>query len=245
MSEQKNPLEDMFAYWAKLLEGAGAKDGPFGLAMQAWDPRRWGGGAWTSVEGPIESLLGLPRFAVPPVDRKLLALLGGWFVLSQRGVEYGGKSAHAWTEAYTEFLAELNREAAQGKPVRLGREVLDRWVAVLGRKMQGVQKSQEFLECQSRLMEAVLTSRSREREIIELIAGVFDLPTRSELNDAHRSIHDLKREVRALRRELDAAIHTDEAKSAAPAKTRRSTPDGRSRGATRVKGEGNGTSHPD
>jgi polyhydroxyalkanoate synthase subunit PhaE len=245
MSEQKNPFEDMFGHWAKLWAGIGEKDGLLGLAMQAWDPRQWGGGAWTSVEGPIESLLGLPRFAIPPIDRKLLALLGGWVVLAQRSGEYGAKSTHAWSEAYTEFQAELNREAAQGKPIHAGRELLDRWVAVLGRKMQVVQKSEEFLECQNRLMEALLNSRSREREIIEMIAGALDLPTRSELNDAHRSIHDLKREVRALRRELDAAAKPDNEKSPPPAKTGRSKRDARSTRPARVKGEGNGTSHPD
>ena len=56
---------------------------------------------------------------------------------------------------------------------------------------------------QRRLLEAFLSSRTRERELVELLANAFDLPTRTEIDDAHRSVHDLKREVRALRRELE------------------------------------------
>ena len=80
---------------------------------------------------------------------------------------------------------------------------LERFITVLNRKIQALQRSEEFLASQRKLMEALLSSRSRERELVELVANAFDLPTRTEIDDAHRSVHDLKREVRALRRELD------------------------------------------
>jgi hypothetical protein len=155
------------------------------------------------MEQPFEKFLGLPRFAFPMLDRKLLAVVAGWLMLLQRNGEHGARLWRAWSEAYAELFAELNDAAAKGAPVHPGRELLDRFIIVLNSKMQKMQRSEEFLASQRRVLEAFLSSRTRERELIELVANAFDLPTRTEIDDAHRSVHDLKREVRALRRELD------------------------------------------
>jgi hypothetical protein len=203
MTEQQNSFSDIFGSWAKQWEAAGSPDGPFALAMQAFDPRRWLGMYGPAMERPFETILGLPRFAFPMLDRKLLAVGAGWLMLLQRNSEYSARLMRAWSEAYADLFAELNEAAAKGEPVHAGRELLDRFITVLNRKMQAVQRSEDFLASQRKLLEAFLSSRTRERELIELLANAFDLPTRTEIDDAHRSVHDLKREVRALRRELD------------------------------------------
>jgi polyhydroxyalkanoate synthase subunit PhaE len=206
MTEQ-DPFAQMFASWARLWakasETAGARDGPFNLAMRAFDPRRWLGMAWPSVEEPMDFLGRLPHFAFPMLDRKLLALAGGWLLLMQRNGEHTLKIMQAWAEAYNDLYGDLNAAAAKGEPVHAGRELLERMLAVFNRKMQEAQRSDDFLASQRKLLEAFLLSRVREREVIEIVASAFDLPTRSEMDDSHRSMHDLKREVRALRRELD------------------------------------------
>jgi hypothetical protein len=207
MTEQQNSFGDLFGSlfgpWAKAWETAGSQDGPFALAMAAFDPRRWLGMYGPAMEQPFDTLLGSPRFAFPMLDRKLLAVGAGWLMLLQRNGEYSARLVRAWSEANGELLSELNDAAAKGEPVHAGRELLDRFIAVVNRKMQNVQRSEEFLASQRRLLEAFLSSRTRERELIELLANAFDLPTRTEIDDAHRSVHDLKREVRALRREIE------------------------------------------
>jgi hypothetical protein len=67
------------------------------------------------------------------------------------------------------------------------------------------QRSDEFLAAQRRLFEALLSSRIRERDVIEILAQLFDLPTRTEMDDVHRTLHAVKRELRALRRALGGA----------------------------------------
>ena len=203
MTEQQNSFGDVFAFWTKQWETAASRDGPFALAMQAFDPRRWLGMYGPATEQPFEALLGLPRFSFPALDRKVLAVAAGWLMLLQRNGEYGAKLLRVWSEAYAELFAELKDAAAKGEPVHAGRELIDRFIAVLNRKMQKVQRSEEFLASQRKLLEAFLSSRTHERELIELVANAWDLPTRTEIDDAHRSVHELKREVRALRRELD------------------------------------------
>ena len=207
MTDQQNSFNDVFGdifgSWARQWESASSQDGHFALAMQAFDPRRWLGMYGPAMQQPFDTLLGLPRFAFPMLDRKLLAVGAGWLVLLQRSSEHGGRLLRAWSEACAELFAELHGAAAKGEPVHSGRELIDRFITVLNRKMQNVQRSEEFLASQRKLLEAFLSSRTHERELIELLANAFDLPTRTEIDDAHRSVHDLKREVRGLRRELD------------------------------------------
>jgi hypothetical protein len=206
MAEQ-SPFAKIFATWAqtsaRAAETAGTQSDVFDLATQAFDPRWWFGTNRPSVEQWMEMLGGMPQFAFPALDRKFVALAGGWLLLMQRHAEHNLRFMQAWGEIYGELCAELYAAAAKGESVHAGRELLDRMVTMTNRKMQEVQRSEDFLASQRKLLQAFLLSRSREREVIEMVANAFDLPTRTEVDDTHRSVHDLKREVRALRRELD------------------------------------------
>jgi polyhydroxyalkanoate synthase subunit PhaE len=51
--------------------------------------------------------------------------------------------------------------------------------------------------------------RLEQRRLAEKVCEVYDLPTRSEVDELHRKLHDLQREVRRLRR---AAARAPEAK---------------------------------
>jgi len=203
MTEQQNPFSEIAAFWTKICEGFGNKDEILSLSPEAFDPQRWLVPGWLSAEQPLEFLGGLPQFAFPMMDRKIIALMSGWLLLFQRHSEYNIKIMQAWSDAYAELCTELQNAAAEGEPVHAGRELLDRMITVFNRKIQIVQRSEDFLASQRKLLDAFLSSRTRERELMEIAANFFDLPTRTEMDDAHRSVHDLKREVRALRRELD------------------------------------------
>jgi len=47
-----------------------------------------------------------------------------------------------------------------------------------------------------------MSYRLREREIVEVWLQMYDLPTRSELDEAHRRIYELRKEVKTLKRAL-------------------------------------------
>lgn len=48
--------------------------------------------------------------------------------------------------------------------------------------------------------------KKAQREALEIVYNSLEIPTRSEIDEAYKDIHALKREVRALRRSMkDAA----------------------------------------
>ena len=113
--------------------------------------------------------------------------------------------AKVWMAAYGDFLPALQSAAVAGKPATSSRELLDRWTATVNERLLKAQRSGEFLEVQRRLLDALLKSRAAEHELVEIGAKAADLPTRSEMDEVHRTLHSVKRELRALQRRLAAA----------------------------------------
>jgi hypothetical protein len=208
-SKAKSPfsvLEGLTTAWTTALLPASAGGGPMEFATRLLDPRQWLGIGGAALEQPFETVLGLPRLAdVPELDRKLLNLLQAWIVVAQRGAEYGTIVSQVWVAAYTDYLKALQTAAVEGKTARSGRELLDRWTAAVNERLLKAQRSDSFLEAQRRLLDAMLVSRAAERELIEIGANAADLPTRAELDDVHRTLHAVKRELRALQRQLASA----------------------------------------
>jgi hypothetical protein len=73
--------------------------------------------------------------------------------------------------------------------------------------------TKEFLGVQDKLTNALMNHKKVQREALEVVFAAMEIPTRSEIDEAYRDIHELKREVRALRRALK-----DATAKAAPAK---------------------------
>jgi class III poly(R)-hydroxyalkanoic acid synthase PhaE subunit len=199
-------LDELFEAWTTALQTSEAGGGPVELATRLLDPRNWLGVGGAALEQPFETVLGLPRLAdVPDLDRKLLNLLQSWVGIAQRGAEYSAMVSRVWMAAYGDFLPTLQAAALTGKPAASGRELLDRWTAMVNERLLKAQRSDEFLEVQRRLLDALLKSRAAEHELVEIGAKAADLPTRAEIDDVHKTLHAVKRELRALQRRLAAA----------------------------------------
>ena len=204
-------LDDWLEAWTSTMRSA-STGAPAELAARLLDPRNWLGVGSAALEQPFETVLGLPRLAdVPDLDRKLLGLLQCWAGVTQRSAEYSAIVAQTWMSAYADFLPALQAAAGEGKPATGGRELLDRWTATVNERLLKAQRSEDFLAAQRRLLDALLKSRAAEHGLVEIGAKAMDLPTRSEMDDVHKTLHALKREVRQLKRRL---ADTEEAGSA-------------------------------
>ncbi len=207
-------LDGWLEVWTSSFRTGQDPGGPAELAARLFDPRHWLGIGGAALEQPFETVLGLPRLAdVPDLDRRLLGLLQCWAAVTQRSAEYGTIVAQTWMAAYADFLPTLQRSAADGRIPSNGRELLDRWTATVNERLLKAQRSDNFLDAQRRLLDALLKSRAAEHGLVEIGAKAMDLPTRSEMDDVHKTLHALKREVRRLKRQLAAAEEAGAASS--------------------------------
>ena len=220
--DPRNPLSSfagfLEAWTAALTPRTAEGGGPVELALRILDPRSWLGLGGAALEQPFETVLGLPRLAdMPDLDRKFLHLTRSWLSVAQRSTEYHALVGQVWLAAYGDFLLGLQQGGELGKTPARGRELLDRWTMTVNERLLKAQRSDSFLAAQRRLLEALMQSRAAEHELIEIGAKAADLPTRAEIDDVHRTLHTVKRQLRALQRQLAEAAAAATEKAAATA----------------------------
>jgi hypothetical protein len=199
--------------WSAVLANRAAPVGEAAMKSIA-APTSWPT-ALVPVLEEIRSALKLPTFADLP-GRDLFKLpspapLLGLIQLSQ---EYAAMSAPIWIKAGERFLAEAKkREETSGSTPESG-ELLDIWNNVLDLTMMEFNRSNEFARAQQSLLHAAAAQRREIGGAVEKLAKAVDLPTRTEMIDMYRRLHELTREVHSLRREIRAL--RQEPKTAAP-----------------------------
>ncbi len=208
------------------------------------DPRNWMAGT-----GEMDDVLGRmaegPRFAdLWEVERRYARVLLAWMNLRRRGLEHNAVVLEAWLRAGRRFTEQLAGSATTYKqapgPQTAGTQVPDAkaalalWTETANRELLESQRSEPFLQTQAALIRATTELRMAQQELAEHFGKQYGFPTRTELDDVHRTVTELRREMRALRREQHISPPvTRLAPSAKPTRAPRPAP----RAATKKKGK--------
>lgn len=189
--------EELFRAWCRLLEGFG----PTAASTAApFDPSEW----------------------LKPADSAGMGLLAGWLGGGAGAGRANGEPAvewrdylaalerhraitgAAWLAAFRAFAEEARRAFDDArrheKPAPGLPELEALWRGIADREFAATQSSMPFLEGQEALLAAALDLRIRLRRDVEAVADLLGLPTRAEVDDMAEAIHQLRREVRALKR---------------------------------------------
>ena len=78
------------------------------------------------------------------------------------------------------------------------------WVETANTTLLETQRSEAFLKTQRETLKASTDLRLAQRELAEYYSEMFGYPTRAELDDVHKTVTELRRELRALKRERRA-----------------------------------------
>jgi polyhydroxyalkanoate synthesis regulator phasin len=153
----------------------------------------------SQVGETIRKLTEGPRFAdLGALERRMAKVLELWLRVQQAARAYEAVVAGAWAEANRRFAAEFNRLAASGEAPTQPKAALKLWLDVANRTLLETHRSERFLEAQGELLRHGMDFLLGERELIEGLVEPAGLPTRSEIDEVHRSVQDLKRRVRTL-----------------------------------------------
>ena len=88
-------------------------------------------------------------------------------------------------------------------PIKSGRDMLDLWLSTANQSLVEMHRSKEFLEVQRQMTRSSTEYRLAEREIAEAFCEMHHIPTRGEMDEIQKAMVELKREVRAMRRERE------------------------------------------
>lgn len=156
-----------------------------------------------TMEPPIGRLAELPRAGLTrETSAKLLRLSDALVDLRKASLVYDLEVAKGIGEALEKTMDQLAELAKQEKKIRSIREVTRLWFQTADRTLTQKFCSDEFVALQNDLSSAGMAYRLRLRAVLEMLYHAIDIPTRSEIDQAYRAIHDLKKEVRSLQRQI-------------------------------------------
>jgi poly[(R)-3-hydroxyalkanoate] polymerase subunit PhaE len=165
------------------------------------DPRSWMAGT-----GELDDVLGRmaegPRFAdLWEAERRYAGVLQAWMNLRRRGLEHNAVVLEAWLQAGRRFTEQLASQNGTGAQTLDAKGMLTLWTETANRQLLETQRSEPFLQTQAAMIRATTDLRMAQQELVEHFGKQYGFPTRTELDDVHRTVTELRRELRVLQRE--------------------------------------------
>lgn len=171
------------------------------------DPTSWLNMGVDDVTRTLKKLAQGPEFADGfGVQFQMLQSSTEWVELSDKVVRYGKIVGGAWMAAYSDFMAEMTHQYRYRKPEEIGPDDYGAgvkiWLKIANDHLLKTQRSEAFLTAQRDLLRALMAFKKREQKMVEVFCETYAIPTRTEVDDMQYMLHQLRREVRGLKREV-------------------------------------------
>jgi polyhydroxyalkanoate synthase subunit PhaE len=196
---------DLSAALTKTLKADQANPLMAEMLAKIFDPRGWFS-ATNEVDQTLQRMAEGPRLAdLWNTERKFMAVFNAWMAMRRHSLEHNKVVLEAWLRAAGDFARTLNERAERGETLESSREVTALWVETANEVLLETQRSDAFLKTQRDLLKASTDLRLAQQELAEFYSEMFGYPTRTELDDVHKTVTELRRELRAFKRESRAA----------------------------------------
>jgi class III poly(R)-hydroxyalkanoic acid synthase PhaE subunit len=136
-------------------------------------------------------------------------------------VEYQAVLGEVWEAAFKQFGEDLAAMAEKEEKIESVRELVMLWTRGAERIFVDAFRSERYTLAQGKLLNATMEYTIAQRRIIEEYMEMFDLPTRSEVDEAHRRIYELRKEVKALKKQVAELKCLKDAGTPAPSSRRK------------------------
>jgi class III poly(R)-hydroxyalkanoic acid synthase PhaE subunit len=169
-----------------------------GLLSRIFDPSAWFAGG-DGIDDGLNRLAQGPQLAdIWNTERQMVNVFNAWTALRRKSIEHNTVMLEAWLRAAGSFAKMLNAKADRNEALGSCREILALWVDTANTVLLETQRSDRYLKSQRELLKASTDLRLAQQELAEVYSEMFGYPTRAELDDVHKALTELRREVRAL-----------------------------------------------
>ncbi len=139
-------------------------------------------------------------------NNKWLLGFDTWINFYQASFDYQLVLLDVWARAFDELMRELASSEEKGKTVQNWRQFLQVWSSLFDRVFAQTFHSQDTLQIRGKFLNAAMTYRLHQQQLIEVFLKMNDLPTRSEVDEIHRNIYELRKEIKSLNKTLNAQV---------------------------------------
>lgn len=138
-------------------------------------------------------------------NAKIMRAFDAWVDFRKVNVKYQATMAKIMGQAMERMMAQLAEFSKEGKEIKSVRELMKIWVRTADQTFTDVYTTEEYHALQHDLSAAGMTYKIRQQEVLDMILKMLNLPSRAELDDAYLTLHNLKKEVNALKKEMKAS----------------------------------------
>jgi polyhydroxyalkanoate synthase subunit PhaE len=218
----KGTVDDINSLWSQYLQQWQRFGQPWGLAMQRtpeFFARMMTGDSTAYIglsnlyreayQGTFARLVASPGLGMTrEFNEKFQSGFDAWVSWQLATLEYQGVLGEIWDRAFKQFQEGILSLAEKGEKIETLRDFILLWTRGAEQVFTDAFQTEGYVLAQGQMLNAAMAYRIREREIIEVFLNLYDLPTRSELDETHRRIYELRKEVKALRKEANTLKHT-------------------------------------
>jgi len=158
---------------------------------------------WNMYEKTFGSVLQSPNLGYTrEFNNKLLKGFDAWINFSKANFDYQIVLLDVWLKAFDELTRKLASSEEKGETVQNWQQFLQVWSSVFDQAFAQTFRSKDALEVQGNFLNSAMTYRLYQQQLMEVFLKMYDLPTRSEVEEIHHSIYELRKEVKSLKKAL-------------------------------------------
>jgi class III poly(R)-hydroxyalkanoic acid synthase PhaE subunit len=193
-------LQKLAQLWAESLQqsresGSGVVDAYAGALIELNNLY------WNIYEKTFGSVVQSPNLGYArEFNNKLLKGFDAWINFSKANFDYQIVLLDVWLKASEEMMRELASTEEKGEMVQNWQQLLQVWSSVFDRVFAQTFRAENGLEVQGNFLNSALTYRLYQQQLIEVFLKMYGLPTRSEVDEIHRSIYELRKEIKSLKK---------------------------------------------
>lgn len=156
---------------------------------------------WNIYEKTFGNFLQSPTLGYTcEFNHKLLGSFNSWIEFYKASFDYQLVLLNVWAKAFDELMRELAASEEKSRTIQNWRQFLQVWSSLFDRVFAETFRSQDTVEIQGKFLNAALAYRLHQQQLMEVFLKMNDLPTRSEVDEVHRNIYQLRKEIKSLKK---------------------------------------------
>jgi len=153
--------------------------------------------------GPFVGFAEIPSIGVTREHQaKILRAFDAFVDLRTVMLEFNKMTTGALSKAVEAVMEALVEKGKQGEKIRSVRDLNRLWLESADKVFTEMYASEEYLKAQRELSAAGMSFKLMQQEVVEMVLKGLNLPTRSELDDAYKTLYELRKEVKALKKAM-------------------------------------------
>ncbi|PSB17082.1 class III poly(R)-hydroxyalkanoic acid synthase subunit PhaE [filamentous cyanobacterium CCP2] len=145
---------------------------------------------------------------IPPLgpnrvlNHKFMRSFDAWTQLYPASMDYQLVLAEIHMQSFEKLMKTLISLAEKGETIREWPQFQQLWSQTADQVFEQAFCSEDNLKVRGRFLNAINQYKLCQQELIETYLQIMNLPTRSEVDEVHKSIYDLRKEIKHLKRTL-------------------------------------------